>query len=462
MMKKLVCLLVLATSVVQAQYSIKGTMTPPEKSDWVMLHKLQGVKPKYITNTTIKFDTISVGADKQILGKFSFELPNNAEPGAYRVTYRNKGAGFVDFIFNKENIEFIFNPKYPEESIVYTSSRENKVFNEYNEAYENLQKQIDAQQLEYLKNPSKDVKKAYKKLVSQQEDLQESYENKSEGMLAYNFIKASQRYNSSGVIDEMPEYLEATVDNFFKYVDFDDEVLYNSSFLVDRVNDFVFYLNFSDDQVTQQGLHKKSIDKVMDVISNKKVKKEILEFLIITFTDKRNSEIVDWLFSEYYDDLSNADAEFKKKKLDELLVSVGRVAPDFNWKEGDQEYSLSGLNDGDYYLMIFWSTTCPHCVKEVPEVHSFSKGIDKLSVISFAMEENDKNFPAFAKRLDGWHNIMGTHADGPLEHPVIKTYKIDATPTYFVLDKDKKIIGVPNKIEDLKKFIENLGKEEEK
>jgi hypothetical protein len=305
----------MTTSIVNAQYSIKGTMTPPEKSDWVMLHRLQGIKPKFISHTTIKFDTIKVGADKQIIGRFSFELPETAQTGVYRATYRNSGSGFVDFLFNKENIEFYFNPKYPEQTIAFTSSRENKVFSKYLEQSANAQKKINSYQVNYIQNPVRDVKKAYKKAVEELEDLQEANENKSEGMLSYHFIKASAQYNSSSPIDNMQKYVASKVDNFFEYVDFESMPLYQSSFLIDRINDFVFYLNYSEDQVTQQSLYKESITKVLDdVLSNKSFKKEAIEFLITSFTDKRNSEIVDWLFTEFYDKLDNRDQSFKDKK----------------------------------------------------------------------------------------------------------------------------------------------------
>ncbi|WP_348703635.1 TlpA disulfide reductase family protein [Tenacibaculum sp. 190524A02b] len=456
MMKKLMSLIVLVTSIANAQYSVRGTMTPPDKGDWVMLHKLQGVTPKYIANTTIKFDTVNVGGDKQVLGKFSLELPKNAESGVYRATYRNKGAGFVDFLFNKENVEFIFNPKFPDQSVVFTSSRENKLYNEYLEAYALIQKKIDSLQMEYLKTLAKDTKRAYKKELNNLEDLQELYENKSEGMLTHEFIKASQRYNPSSIIDNMPDYMSSTMDNFFKFVNFDNKTLYQSSFLVDRVNDYVFYLNSSEDQITQQELYKKSINRVMDIIDNKRVKKEILEFLVNTYAERRNSEIVDWLFSEYYDKLSNKDSSFKAKKLDQLSVSVGRPAPDFSWKENGKDYRLSTLNEKQYYLMIFWSTACPHCVKEIPEVHSFMQSFSNTSVISFAIEDNDVEFNKFKQKLPGWHNVIGTHPTYKFDNEIVKKYKIDATPTYFVLDANKKIIAVPNTVKDVQQFFKNL------
>ena len=457
MMKILLSLILFTSAIANAQFTIKGKMTPPEDSDWVMLHKLQGMKPKYIGNATIKFNTISVGADKQVIGKFSFELPSDTEPGVYRVTYRTRGAGFIDFIFNRENVEFIFNPKYPEQSIVFTDSRENKIYSEYLDLYSKIQNKVNGLQMEYLKNPSKDVKKSYKKELSDLKDLQKKFEKKSEGMLVNNFIKSSQRYNSSSIIDEMPEYVSNKVDNFFEYVDFDNDVLYNSSFLIDRVNDFVFYMNYSEDQVTQEKLHKESIEKVIEIVSkNKKVKKEIIEFLTTSFTDKRNSKIVDWLFSEFYDNLPNKDEAFKKKKLDQLSVSVGREAPDFSWRENGINFKLSELVDGEHYLLIFWSTGCPHCTSEIPEVHKIMKEFKTTSVISFAIENDNVEFNKFKKKLGGWHNAIGTHPKYKFENEVVKKYKIDATPTYFVLDQNKKIIAIPNKIDDVQKFFKNI------
>ncbi|WBX73511.1 DUF4369 domain-containing protein [Tenacibaculum pacificus] len=331
-MKKLLSLLIFATSIVSAQYTIKGTMTPPEKSDWVYLHKLQGAKPKFISNTTIKLNTIVVAGEKQVLGKFEFILPEDTKPGAYRATYRNKGAGFVDFYFNKENIEFIFNPKYPNQSVVFTASRENKLYIEYLQAYALIQNKIDENQIDYIQNGNKENKKAYKIAVKKLQDVQNIYENKSDGMLVNNFIEASQRYNPSSPIDNMDEYLSSTVNHFFKYINFKNDALYNSSFLVDRIADYVFYLNYSENKKLQQKLLKESITKVMGKLSGVELKKSVTEFLITSLADKRDGETVDWLFEKYYDKLpeDEINAEFKKEKLQLLNATIGRIAPDFS------------------------------------------------------------------------------------------------------------------------------------
>jgi hypothetical protein len=40
------------------------------------------------------------------------------------------------------------------------------------------------------------------------------------------------------------------------------------------------------------------------------------------------------------------------------------------------------------------------------------------------------------------------------QNKVSKTYQVFSTPSYFVLDKNKKIIAKPNEISDVKAFLE--------
>ncbi|WGH74912.1 TlpA disulfide reductase family protein [Tenacibaculum tangerinum] len=455
MMKKLLALLIFTTSLVNAQYTVKGTMTPPDKGDWVILYKIEGAKQKFILNTTIELDTVVVGGQEQVLGKFSFKLPNTATPGAYRATYRNSGAGFIDFLFNKENVEFVFNPKYPEQSVLFTSSRENKVYREYLQAYNAVQRKVDSLQAAYIQTGSKDIKKEYRKEYKEVEEVQENYEKKSQGMLANNFIRASRRYNSYNPHDNIEDYLSATTDNFFEYIDLKSDELYNSSFLIDKVNDYVFYLSFAEDKGIQQKLMRKAIVNVMDKISSKRLRKAVIEYLITALTDKRNGPAVDWMFSEYYDKLPSEDqnADFKKEKLDVLLATVGRIAPDFSWKEDDLNYKLSTLDDGDKYLLVFWSTGCPHCTKEVPELYEFMQDHEEVSVVSFGIESDENKWAEFVKALPNWHHAVGTHPENKWENETVRKYNLLGTPTYFVLNKEKRIIAMPDHVEDVEKYF---------
>ena len=74
-MKKLLVLIFFISSLVQAQYTINGTMSPTLKSDWVILYKIEGAKQIFIKSSKIKIDTVTTKGKKQTVGAFNFTLP---------------------------------------------------------------------------------------------------------------------------------------------------------------------------------------------------------------------------------------------------------------------------------------------------------------------------------------------------------------------------------------------------
>lgn len=451
-MKKLWVLLFFVASITNAQYSIEGEMQPMHKSDWVILYKIEGARQKFVQNTKIKTDTTTVNNKEVVVGKFSFTLPEDAKQGMYRATYRLKGEGYIDFLFNKEDISFTFNPNFPEQSIVYSSSKENKMYREFLEAIAIRQKQLDSIQMIALKNPEKTTKEAYKKVLDQVNDVHRIYENRSKGMMVNHFIRAIQRKNPENLISDSQKYFNYVLKNFFSNMDFNSKTLYNSSFLVDRISDYIFYLNYSNEIELQQKLYKESIANVISKIDNESFKKDVLEFLIAQFSAKKNVDIVDHIFDSYYDKLQTdlQNKKFKDKILSKLRAEVGRIAPDFSWKFDGKEYQLSKLKDARYYILVFWSTKCSHCLRDMPRLHEYLKGVKDVKVIGFAIEENDYAWNNYIYKLSDWYNVLGLNR---WKNETSRKYNVHSTPSYFVLDTDKKIIAKPYNLEALEKMF---------
>ena len=57
--------------------------------------------------------------------------------------------------------------------------------------------------------------------------------------------------------------------------------------------------------------------------------------------------------------------------------------------------------------------------------------------------------------LPNWHHVLGLNK---WQNKTALTYSIVATPTYFILDANKKIIAKPNRLKDLEAFVYNLKK----
>lgn len=451
-MKKLFALFLFVTTIANAQFSIKGEMQPPNDTDWIILYKIEGARQKYIKDSKIKTDTILVDNKKYAVGKFEFTLPANAKKGMYRVTYKQRGQGYVDFLFNKENVEFTFNPQFPDQSINYSVSKENKMYREFLEAIAIRQQQLDSIQMVGLKSPEKTSNKAYLTKLKQVEDVHNIYLNRSKGMLASNFIKAIQRKNPKTLITDRQQYFNYVVKNFFANMNFNSKELYNSSFLVDRISDYVFYLNYSDERELQEKLYKESIQLVMSKVTSEQFKKDVLEFLISQFNAKKDVVMVDYLFDTFYKKLqpNMQSKKFKNKILKSLQAEVGRIAPDFSWKFDGKSYQLSKLKDAQKYILVFWSTKCSHCLRDMPKLHEYMKDIEDVKVIGYAIEKDNYDWNNYIYKLKSWHNVLGLNR---WENKIARKYNVFSTPTYFVLDANKKIISKPRNLKDIEKLF---------
>ena len=454
-MKKFLALIFLVTSFTHAQYTVKGTMSPSIKSDWVILYKVEGAKQKFIQSSKIKIDSVAVNGKKQAIGNFSFTLPKNTKVGSYRVTYKLEGAGFVDFIFNKENVAFGFHPEYPNQSITFSNSKENIFYKAYLTDISNAQQSLDSIQVTALQNPGLDLEKEYKTAFNKVNTIQKKYLSASKNMYVHPFVKATYRNSPSEIIKTPQKYMSNMVATFFDKMDFNNTALLNSSFLVDRITDYIFYINYSEDKNTQEKLYKESVDKVMSKIEKATFKRDVIEFLIDQFESAQNLVLIDYLFEKYYNKLplNIQNKKFKDEKLSLLAAEVGRIAPNFSWKENGKLLSLSTLNDAENYLLIFWSTGCSHCIREIPQIHKYLEKNKKVKVIAFSLEKNDIGWKNYKKTLPNWHHVLGLNK---WENKTARTYNIMSTPSYFILDANKKIIAKPDALEDVKEAINKL------
>jgi peroxiredoxin len=95
----------------------------------------------------------------------------------------------------------------------------------------------------------------------------------------------------------------------------------------------------------------------------------------------------------------------------------------------------------DYTILIFWSPTCGHCQKEIPQFDSlYHAGLKKYNVKIYAVEADNeeekwKKFIQEHKLNEGW-----IHVHDPNHTTNFRAfYDVYSTPTVFLLD-DKKII----------------------
>ena len=438
-------MIVLLSAGAWAQYSIKGTIDPSHDYSWILLYKLENGDQTYVDNADV------------VEGAFEFKVDEDAS-GIYRAYYQIENNLYVEFIYNKEEIDFTFNPENPAESIFFSRSEENSLYQEYYKTVRAGQKALDSVQGLYFNasGPEEDekLKAQYKSALNELETRQIDFEKRAEGMMAYHIIRASRQYNPPLPVKDPQVYIEDIKAHFFDSMDVNDSVLAHSSFITDRMRDYVLYLNQSDTQEASNILQKEAVDKAVAWAGDKPVLLEKFEeSLILEYLNTQNTPMVQYVMNEHYSQLPKEvqDLQFMSKIAAAMKTAIGVRAPDFSWEDEGQERHLYGLVGTDYYIVLFFSSGCPHCQMEVPKFHKFISGIENMKVVTVGLEDEVSswenmtvNYPEFINvlDLDKWSS------------PKVKAYGVQAIPSYFVLDSEKRILAKPEDFDELKSLFE--------
>ncbi|MDF1517968.1 MAG: hypothetical protein P1P79_08480, partial [Lutibacter sp.] len=138
MFKKILIALLFISVGAQSQHSITGTVSP--KNDLVtrvILYQLKGTKQVYISNSKIDND------------QFKLEIPRGTEAGMYRLSFSPEVFGFVDLLFDQENVLLKFDSRNLSNSIEFLTSEENKSYANYLQEVLQTQHKLDSLQIAF-------------------------------------------------------------------------------------------------------------------------------------------------------------------------------------------------------------------------------------------------------------------------------------------------------------------------
>lgn len=132
---------------------------------------------------------------------------------------------------------------------------------------------------------------------------------------------------------------------------------------------------------------------------------------------------------------------------------IGTIAPDFELEKGG--LMLSSIMS-DYTLLVFWASWCPHCAQLLPEVRDLTGSVrEKLTTVAISVDSDTARWKTFVKenQLMNWLNtseLRGWQGTTP------KLYNIYATPSFLLLDKNRKILAKPSNAAELGVWIDKI------
>ena len=409
---------------------LKARFSPAKDYNVALLYKVTPTISAYITNTEINAD-----------GTFEIQLDSSATKGMYRLVYAIPQEDYnFDIIYNEnEDIELTFNA---ETGVEFQSSVENKLMASYTNSMSAVTNNIG----DFFREKSTDTL-ALVKIFKTQRDTQFSFETVAKETIAYHFIKANKPYIPND-FEDVETYIYNLKEHYFDNVDFSNEVLQSSNFLEERMLNYVFGMSLKNiDEVTS---YKDNVDvfckEIEDIPDD--VKRILLVDLWQQMVDLNIEVIANYISETYLMDLAVSlnDQELLHDLILFKNTSIGNNAPDFSFEleeENDKiTKKLSELNVAENYIVVFWSSTCSHCLDEIPQLQSYiqSQEKDEFKVIAIALEKEPTEW--IKLKMD-YPDFIHVYGDGKWDNEIGNNYGVTATPTYFVLGKNKKIISKP-------------------
>jgi len=427
-------LLVMIPSLIISQNTLKANFTPEEDFTWGILYKNSPTGKKYVAQS------------KFVEGNLVFELNEKATKGIYKLVYAVPQNEYnFDLIYNgKEDVELTFSLN---NGATFIKSSENILLFSYLNELTFLGKLLE---VEYKKD--KINRKAITTIFDRQRELQIIYEEKSNGLLVKHFIKANKPYIPIKY-ESISNYLKNQTSNYFENIDFSDEILQSSSLLLDK--SLAYISSVVNKGFIKQKNYNYNIDKVVakTKITNPDFQKVFLAKMWEKFVSYNQIKSANYLAEKYLIPLANQqnDKNLALKLNQFKNLSIGNSAPDFILDESSQK-KLSALDVAENYILVFWSSGCSHCLKELPQLHSLSDKLNstKYKVVAVGLEENYTNWSNEVKKFPNFINAIKLQK---WNNKVVKDYALTSTPTYFVLDQDKKFKFKPEGLKDLKTYL---------
>ena len=429
------------SSVSEAQ-TIKGKLNIKRQTNkQVDLYRTEG-KYKY------KVDSTKVLTD----GSFTFKYKKHLK-GFYKLTLGNEN-NIVDVILNSSEpvVSLAFSQIRLEKGIEVIQSNENKAYWEFKKEDSTVQSKIKnlKKQRGQCKSQTNEVKvnEMTNEIIKLEKEL-------------FNFVQTViNKYPTTFFSKTKIASLSKTPKDkatYFDDLDFSNESFIRSDVYATRFQDYII----KHSGHTEVGYY----NAVDDIMKKSKVNEKVFEFALYNLLDgfygSGLEDVATYIMEEYFYGEACGEIEINdllRSKADLIKnLQIGNIPPDFTIKSnyGADVNLKNTCANNKYTVIMFWATHCPHCMRDlpgfVPVYNEYkSKG---LEVIGVALDVNQTKWKnTIEEKGFNWKNVSQF---GNYKSPVCIDYKINKTPSWFILDSSMKIIAKPKGKQEILRFLKN-------
>ncbi len=447
-------------------YDIKIKLKGGPENDYLKLAHYFG------SNQYIKVDSA-----KAENGVYNFKGETKLQGGIYLIVINP--SKFYDMVITGEGDSFTLEADTADfiGTVKVTGSKENEILYDYRKFL--AAKSDEASELNKMaaiqKDPaSQELNKAkFQNLQKEVTDYMKNYVVKHEGTFAAKIIKANFEPE---IPKEIPLNADGSKDSTFAYryykshfwdnIDFSDDRFLRTPFLQTKLE------KYFKDLVYQI---KDSVNVDADIVINKsKAHPEVFRYVLWWVTNKyENSDIVglDGVFVHLAEDYYLKEATWldstQRAKFQERVdilkpLRTGEVFPELIVADTLGRETSVMNSKGKYTIVYFYSPDCGHCKDAAPELVKYNdENKDKGIVIyNIAVDYELDKIKKFVSKYNTGGMLNAWDSKG--RYYFKNRFDVYSTPTTYILDAEKRIIGKRIPIAEFNRFIEFHEKQKQR
>lgn len=402
-------------------------------------------------------DSVMMTQDKRV------EFNTSLKKGMYELE-AEQGVT-LDFLYDDSPVKIIVKDFYDNNSVEFINSQLNTDWNAYLVFKEQILKSMNMLK-PILSNYDKKTE-FYISAKNEYNSLQDNYISFTDSLIAHenyasDLIKVD-RFIPLNIDYDLNKQRDYLIVNFFNDVDFTDLSLIPTNVIATKILDFLSIQQTPDQNHDQQIMSLiLGIDNVLRRATvNYEMYKYIFQYLIEGFNELGYEDIVDYMSRVPYSEEVNCSDE----QYNELLnivelnsrVRLGSLANNISGTTIlGEEFDLYDV-DNDFTIVYFWSYTCDHCRQTIKYLKKFLDDNDNFSLVAISVKGDLRKIKNLVKKekIEGYFYHDGLEWDSPL----VMDYAVTATPSFFLLDKEKKIIYKPFDFDELVDFVNLIIKQ---
>lgn len=355
-------------------------------------------------------------------------------------------------------------------SIIFSESYENQKFKQYSTEHNNRIKTVTA--WEYLqriyeedpmfnnrKRTRRNIQKEKLKII--REDNLFLKNIKKDSYVKW-FLPIRKLVSDVPTIAQYQTYLIQETIEKFRNIDYSDQRLFKSGMLQNVLESHFWLIENSGKNLDSANIEMTvSIDRMFENLKGNEVLLNLIfddvfdlleqhslfnasEYLALKLLNDDNCNISE--------DLTHQLETYRKMKIGNLaedLVFKG----DVTWTKftGEKPKKLSDINSS-YKLVVFGASWCPSCLEEIPNIlrlYEKWRSYD-LDVVYISLDTDSNTFLNFTKILP----FASVCDYQKWESPMVKAYHVFATPTFFILDENHKVVLRPNGVKQIDAWVD--------